>query len=170
MRRDTVWLCGSTTHTAGRPSVSVSALAGTSTPGGADSRMRPVTVAPSSHGLGRIRDADLDLKRSGRSVGLRRNLPHPAGRLHLRIAAEGDLDLRVARTGLNELLRDVEHGVAAALTCKLHNRLPGVDDFPRLGADRGDGARGVGEQSRVALLFPSGPQLRLRGVDLRLGA
>ena len=70
----------------------------------------------------------------------------------------------------NELLRDVEDGVAAALTRELHNRLPGVDDFARLGADSGDGARGVGEQSRVALLFPSGPQLRLRGVDLSLGA
>ena len=38
--------CGSTTHTAGCPFASVSALAGTSTPGGAASRMRPVTVAP----------------------------------------------------------------------------------------------------------------------------
>ena len=71
---------------------------------------------------------------------------------------------------MNELFRDVEHGVAAALTCKLHNHLPGVDDFPRLGADSGDGAGGVGEQNRVALLFPSGPQLRLRRVDLGLGA
>src|SRR5208283_3200804 len=47
LRRDTVLLCGSTTHTAGRPPVSVRALAGTSTPGGAKSRKRPTTVAPS---------------------------------------------------------------------------------------------------------------------------
>src|SRR6202007_790537 len=47
-RRETVLLCGSTTHTAGRPFASVSALAGTSTPGGAASLMRPVTVDPNS--------------------------------------------------------------------------------------------------------------------------
>ena len=35
------------------------------------------------HGLRRIGDADLDLKGPGRGIRLRRNLPHPAGRLHL---------------------------------------------------------------------------------------
>jgi hypothetical protein len=49
----------------------------------------------------------------------------------------------------------------------------GISDPPeamRLGADSGDGTRGVGEQNRVGLLFPSGSQLRLRRVDLSLGA
>src|SRR4029453_6706549 len=48
LRSDTVSLCGSTTHTAGRPFASVSALGGISAPGGADSLMLPVIVEPSS--------------------------------------------------------------------------------------------------------------------------
>src|SRR4029077_1618195 len=47
-RREAVLLCGSTTHTAGRPFASVSALAGISMPGGADSLRLPVTVDPNS--------------------------------------------------------------------------------------------------------------------------
>jgi hypothetical protein len=45
LRRDTVLLCASNTHTAGRPIASVSALAKISTPGGAGRLMRPVTAA-----------------------------------------------------------------------------------------------------------------------------
>ena len=94
------------------------------------------------HGRRRIGDADLDLKRPGRGIRLGRNLPHPAGRLHLRVVGEGDLDLRVLRRAIpDELLGDVEDGVAAALTRELHDHLPGADHFARLGADRGDRAR-----------------------------
>ena len=73
------------------------------------------------------------------------------------------------RTIPDELLGDVEDGVASALTRELHNHLPGPDHLPWLGADRGDSARRVGEQHRVALLFPRGPRLRVSGVDLSLG-
>ena len=93
------------------------------------------------HGLRRIGDADLDLEGTGRGIRLRRNLPHPAGRLHLRVVAEGDLDHRVARAGPDELLGHVEDGVAPALTRELHDHLPGVDHLARLGADCGDRAR-----------------------------
>ena len=170
MRRDTVWLCGSTTHTAGRPSVSVSALAGTSTPGGADSRMRPVTVAPSRMASGGSMMPTLTwnvrvAESAWGAISRTRPVAFTCGSLLRAISTSGSRG-----PDSNELLRDVEDGVAAALTCELHNHLPGVDDFARLGADGGDGARGVGEQSRVALLFPRGPQLRLRGVDLGLGA
>ena len=169
LRRDTVWLCGSTTHTAGRPFASVSALAGISTPGGADSLMRPVTVDPSSHGLGRIDDADLDLERSGGGIRLGRHLPHATGGPHGRVVGESDLHHRIARARPDELLGHVEDGVASALTRELHNHLPGTDDFARFGADRGDRTRGIGEQDRVAQLFLCDAHLCLSGVDLGLG-
>ena len=122
------------------------------------------------HARRRIGDPDLDLKRPGRGIRLGRNLPHLAGRLHLRVVGEGDLDVRVLRRAIpDELLGDVEDGVASALTRELHDHLPGVHDLARLGADRGDSARSVGSQHRVALLFPRGPRLRLSGVDLSLG-
>ena len=44
----------------------------------------------------------------------------------------------------DELLGDVEDGVASALTRDLHDHLPGVDHLACLGADRSDRARGVG--------------------------
>src|SRR5271165_2319928 len=47
LRSDTVWLLGSSTHTAGRPSASVSAPGGTCRPAGVDSLTLPVTVEPS---------------------------------------------------------------------------------------------------------------------------
>ena len=131
--------------------------------------MRPVTVAPSCMAVRRIGDADLDLEGPGRGIRLRRNLPHAAGGLHLRVVGERDLDQRVARAGPDELLGHVEDGVASALTRELHDHLPGVDHLARLGADRGDRARGIGEQDRVAQLLPRDAHLRLSGVDLGLG-
>ena len=75
---------------------------------------------------------------------LGRNLAHPAGRLHLRVVAEGDLDHGVLRAISDELLGDVEDGVASALTRELHDHLPGVNHLARLRADGGDRSSGVG--------------------------
>ena len=68
------------------------------------------------------------------------------------------------------MLGDVEDGVASILTCELNDHLPGANHLARLGAGCGDRARRVGEQDRIALLFPRDPDLRLGGVDLGLGA
>ena len=118
----------------------MSALAGTSTPGGAGKRDAAGDGGAEPHGLGRIDDADFDLEGAGRGIRLGRNLPHAAGGLHLRVVGEGDLDHGVARAGPNELFGHVEDGVAPALARELHNHLPGMDDFARFGADRGDRA------------------------------
>ena len=123
---------------------------------------------PQLHGLGRIDDADLDLERSGGGIRLGRHLPHAAGGPHGRVVGEGDLHQRIARTRPNELLGHVEDGVASALTRELHDHLPGMDHFARLGADRGDRTRGIGGQDRVAQLFLRGTHLCLSGVDLGL--
>ena len=161
MRRDTVWLCGSTTQTAGR-AVGLGERARRNLHAGR--RGQPDAAGDGGsqpHGVRRIDDADLDLECPGRGVRLRRNLPHAAGRLHLRIVGEGDLDHGVARARPNELLGHVEHGVAPALTRELHDHLPGADHFARLGADRGDHARGISGQGRVAQLILRDAQLRL---------
>ena len=123
---------------------------------------------PEPHGFRRIDDADLDLECPGRGIRLRRDLPHPAGRLDLRVVAEGELDRGILRAIADELLRDIENGVASALARELHDRLPGVNHLARLGADRGDSAGRIGEQHGVALLLARDPDLRLRGVDLGL--
>ena len=98
------------------------------------------------HGLGRIGEADLDLERSRRGIRLRRDLPHPADRLHARVVAQRDLDRGVAGARLDELLGNVEDGVASALARDLHDHLPGMNDLAGLGADRGDRAGRVGDQ------------------------
>ena len=77
---------------------------------------------------------------------------------------------RIARARPHELLGHVEDGVASALTRELHDHLPGMDHFARLGADRGDRARGIGGQDRVAQLFLRDAHLCLSGVDLGLDA
>ena len=48
------------------------------------------------HRRRRIGDPDLHLKCPRRGIRLGRNLPHPAGRLHLWVVGEGDVDQRVA--------------------------------------------------------------------------
>ena len=114
-------------------------------------------------------DADLDLERPGRGIRLGRNLAHPAGRRHPRIVAEDDLDHGILRAIPDELLGNIEDGVASALARELHDHLPGVNHLARLRADSGDHSSGVGRQDRVALLLARDPYLRLRRIDLGLG-
>jgi hypothetical protein len=109
------------------------------------------------------------LKRPGSGIGLGRHFPHPAGGSHLWVIGEGELDERVARSCPNELFGNVEDGVASALLRELHDHLPGVDDFARFGADRGNRAGGIGGHDRVAQLILRDAHLRLSGVDLGLG-
>ena len=66
------------------------------------------------------------------------------------------------------MLGHIEDGVASALTRELHDHLPGMDHFARLGAFRGDRTRGIGIQDRVAQLFLRSTHLCLSGVDLGL--
>ena len=170
MRSDTVWLCGSTTHTAGRPFASVSALAGTSTPGGAASLMRPVTVAPSRMASGGSVMPTLTWKvRVAGSAWGATSRTRPVA-LTCGSSVRAISHHRVARAGPDELLGHVEDGVAPALARELHDHLPGTDHLARFGADRGDRARAIGEQDRVAQLLLRDAQLRLGGVDLGLGA
>ena len=65
--------------------------------------MRPTTVSPSRMASGGSGYADLDLKgRVAESAAAQP--PHPAGRLHLRVVAERDVDQRVVRAIPDELL------------------------------------------------------------------
>ena len=116
MRSDTVWLCGSTTHTAGRPSASVSALGGTCTPGGADSLMLPVTVDPSASAWGGSMMPTLtwNVRVAASACGATsrtRPVARTDGSLVSAICTSG-----IARTRADELFGHVEDGVASALT------------------------------------------------------
>ena len=97
------------------------------------------------------------------------HLANPADGPHGRVVGKRDLHHGIARPGSNELLGHVEHSIASALTRQLHNHLPAPDHFARVGADRGDHARGIGEQGRVAQLILRDAHLGMRGVDLGLG-
>ena len=116
LRSDTVWLLGSTTHTAGRPLASVSALGGTCTPEGGGQLDAAGDGGTQCHRRGWIDDADLDLECSGGGIRLRRNLPHAAGCAHGGVVGQRDLHHRIARTRADELFGYVEHRVAPALT------------------------------------------------------
>ena len=124
---------------------------------------------PQPHSFRRIGNPDFDLKRPGSGIGLGRHFPHAAGGSHLWVIGEGELDQRVARACPNELFGNVEDGVASALLRELHDHLPGVDDFARFGAHRGNRAGGIGGHDRVAQLILRDAHLRLSGVDLGLG-
>src|SRR5215472_8181563 len=120
------------------------------------------------HAVRRIDDADLDLVRPRAGVRLGCHLPHAAGGPHPRVVAERDLDQRIAWARPNQLLWNIEYGVAPALPREVHDHLPGAYDLARFGADRRDRARGVGVQGRVAQLILRDAQLRLGRVDLAL--
>ena len=123
---------------------------------------------PEPHGLGRVDEADFDLKGSCGLVGLGRDFPHPAGGLHLRVVGEDDLDRGISRSRLKQFLGDVEDSVASVLTRDLHDHLSGTDHFAGLGADGGHYARGVGGQCGVAKLIMGDPRPGLSGNHLAL--
>ena len=131
--------------------------------------MRPVTVAPSRMASGGLMMPTLTwnvrvAESAWGATSRTRPVAFTCGSLVRAISTSG-----VARAGPNELLGHVEDGVAPALTRELHDHLPGADHFARFGADRGDRARSIGEQGRVAQLILRDAQLRLGGVDLGLG-
>ena len=74
-----------------------------------------------------------------------------------------------ARRAVLDLRRHVEHGVARAFACHLHDHAPGPHHCAGLGAARGDDACGGGVQLRVAQAVLGQVDVGARRVHLRLG-
>ena len=84
-------VAGSTTQTAGRLSIVVRAVAGSSMPPFASMRVCPV-LSPETHGFGPPGQPDLHPVALCYRVRLRRDLPYPTDRVHGRIVGQGDVD------------------------------------------------------------------------------
>ena len=123
-----------------------------------------------SHRGRRVDQSDADREGSGHRVGARRNLAHPTLGFHRRIGRQGYGNFRICRRDVLEACGHVKNGIATILARNLNDHAPTLDNLTGFGADCRHHATGIGQQSRVTEPVAGDADLRLRCVDLRLGA
>jgi hypothetical protein len=167
LRSDTVRVLGSTTQTAGCRGAHERA-AGISMPGAVELHAAADGGAE-PHRRRRIDQADAHLEGAGHRVGARRDLAHAAGGGH-RGSSTSATVISGSRRAVLDLRRHVEHRVAPALARHLddHAARPAPPRPARPDARDHAGARR--HQPRVAQPVLRQVDLRLRRLDLRLGA
>ena len=165
---DTVRFAGSTTQTAGWRSISVSALAGMSMPCADVDVHPPGDGRAEPHRARRIGEPTLTSK-----VRVTGSACGATSRTRPFAVTDGSSVRMTLISGRrrrpDHLRRHVEHGVAPVLAGDLEDHLPGLNDFARFGAARGDGAGDVGLELGVADPVLGDFELRLGVVHAGLG-
>ena len=138
--------------------------------------MCPTTVAPSNMAAGGSIRPTLTRKVLVMGSACGSICRNSSSRCHVGVVDQGHSDLRVARSGTQQLSRHVERGVPLPLPGYSKDHLSGLHHLAGLSSPAYDGSRGVRLELCVAHLVFCNLQsgfgvfnLRLRGLDSRLG-